>query len=93
VLPNVAGPLLVEANLRVTYTIILIGTLGFLGLGTALNQADWAQMINENRLALSTQPWGVVLPVLTIGLLTVGMGLIADGLGRAIAGIDRGRPE
>jgi hypothetical protein len=34
-----------------------------------------------------------VLPVLTIGLLTVGMGLIADGLGRAIAGIDRGRPE
>jgi peptide/nickel transport system permease protein len=93
VLPNVAGPLLVEANLRLTYTIFLISTLGFLGLGVALNQADWAQMINENRLALSTQPWGVVLPVLAIAMLTIGMGLITDGLGRAVAGIDRGRPE
>jgi peptide/nickel transport system permease protein len=93
VLPNVAGPLLVEANLRLTYTIILIGTLGFLGLGVALNQADWSQMVNENKLALSTQPWGVLLPVLAIGLLTIGIGLIADGLGRAVAGIDRGRPE
>jgi peptide/nickel transport system permease protein len=93
VLPNVAGPLLVEASLRVTYTIILIGTLGFLGLGAALNQADWSQMINENRTALSVQPWGVLLPVLAIALVTIGLGLIADGLGRAIAGIDRGRAE
>ena len=36
VLPNVAGPLLVEANLRLTYSIILIGALGFLGLGLGL---------------------------------------------------------
>ena len=54
VLPNVAGPLLVEANLRLTYSIILIGTIGFLGLGVGLNRADWAQMINENRLALAS---------------------------------------
>jgi peptide/nickel transport system permease protein len=92
VLPNVAGPLLVEANLRLTYTIFLISTLGFLGLGV-LNQADWAQMINQNRGVLTTQPWGVFLPVLAIALLTVGMGLIADGLARAVAGVDRGRPE
>jgi peptide/nickel transport system permease protein len=93
VLPNVAGPLLVEANLRLTYTIFLLSTLGFLGLGVALNRADWAQMINEGRPALSTQPWAVVLPILAIAMLTIGFGLIADGLGRAIAGIDRGRPE
>jgi peptide/nickel transport system permease protein len=93
VLPNIAGPLLVEANLRLTYTIFIISTIGFLGLGVALNQADWAQMINENRTALSVQPWGVVLPVLAIATLTIGVGLIADGLGRAVAGIDRGRPE
>jgi peptide/nickel transport system permease protein len=89
ILPNVAGPLLVEANLRLTYSIILIGSLGFLGFSTALNQPDWALMINENRLALSTQPWGTILPALAIGLLTVGVGLIADGFGRAVAGIDR----
>jgi len=91
VLPNVAGPLLVEANLRLTYSIFLIGALGFLGLGLGLNKADWAQMVNENRLALSQQPWGTLLPIFAIGLLTVGVGLVADGLGRAVAGIDRGR--
>jgi peptide/nickel transport system permease protein len=89
VLPNVSGPLLVEANLRLTYSIAIIGTLGFLGFSTSLNRADWAQMINENRLALSTQPWGTVLPMLAIALLTVGVGLVADGLGRSVAGIDR----
>jgi peptide/nickel transport system permease protein len=93
VLPNVAGPMLVEASLRLTYTIFLIGALGFLGLGIGLNQPDWAQMINENRPVLSTQPWGTLLPIFAIGLLTVGIGLVADGLGRAVAGIDRGRPE
>jgi len=93
VLPNVAGPLLVEANLRLTYSIALIGALGFLGFGVGLNQPDWAQMINENRAALSTAPWGTLLPIFAIGLLTVGVGLIADGLGRAVAGIDRGRPS
>ncbi|MGI9054070.1 MAG: ABC transporter permease [Ilumatobacteraceae bacterium] len=93
ILPNVAGPLLVEANLRLTYSIALIGALGFLGFGVGLNQPDWAQMINENRAALSTAPWGTLLPIFAIGLLTVGVGLIADGLGRAVAGIDRGRPE
>ena len=88
-LPNVAGPLLVEANLRLTYSIALIGALGFLGFGVGLNEADWAQMINENRAVLAVQPWGTVLPILAIGVLTVGVGLIADGLGRVAAGIDR----
>ena len=92
-LPNIAGPLLVEANLRLTYSIIVIGALGFLGLGLGLNKADWGQMMNENRLALSQQPWGTLLPILAIGLLTVGVGLVADGVGRAVAGIDRGRAE
>ncbi len=92
-LPNVAGPLLVEANLRLTYSIALIGALGFLGFGVGLNQADWAQMINENRAALTSQPWGTILPIFAIGALTVGVGLIADGLGRSVAGIDRKRPE
>ena len=50
-------------------------------------------MINENRLALSQQPWGTLLPMFAIALLTVGVGLVADGLGRAVAGIDRGRPS
>ncbi len=34
---------------------------------------------------------GVVVPVLAIALLTMGTGLIGDGISRAAAGIDRTR--
>ena len=90
-LPNISGPLLVEANLRLTYSIAIIASLGFLGLSIRVNAADWGVMIQENRVALSVQPWGMMLPVLAIALLTIGTGLVADGLARALAGIDRGK--
>lgn len=92
-LPNVAAPLLVEASLRIAYSIGLIGALAFLGITAKLNAPNWGAMINENRNSISTQPWPVVLPALAIAVLTVGAGLIADGLSRATAGIDRGRAE
>ncbi|HQY13666.1 MAG: ABC transporter permease [Acidimicrobiaceae bacterium] len=92
-LPNVTGPLLVEANLRLTYSIGIIAGLGFLGFATERNAADWGLMVQENRVALSVQPWGTVLPAVAIALLTIGTGLISDGLARTVAGIDRGRPD
>ena len=46
-------------------------------------------MINENRLAITVQPWGVLLPVAAIGLLTVGTNLVTDGIARAAIGLDR----
>lgn len=80
VLPNMNAPLLAEAGLRLTYSIGLVAGLGFLGFSTDSNAANWGQMINENRLALSTQPWAVLAPVLIIGLFTIGTNLMADGI-------------
>jgi peptide/nickel transport system permease protein len=92
VLPNIMSPLMVEANLRLTYSIGLIASLAFLGFTPNPNGADWGLMIQENRIALGTsQPWGVVLPMLAIALLTIGTGLVGDGFARAAAGIDRGK--
>jgi len=93
VLPNVTGPLAVEASLRFTYTIAVISGLSFLGFGLQPPAADWGLMINENRIGLQQAPWGVALPIIAIGLLTIGTGLVGDGLSRAIAGIDRGKEE
>jgi peptide/nickel transport system permease protein len=89
-LPNVTSPLLVEVGLRLTYSIGLIAALNFLGDGIQPPTADWGVMINENRLAVSVQPWGVVLPVLAIALLTIGTNLLTDGFARAAIGLDRG---
>jgi len=92
-LPNTLGPLMVEASLRVTYSIGVIAALAFLGLSPNPNAANWGTMIQENQLALSVQPWGVVAPVIAIALLTMGTGLIGDGIARTAAGIDRARSE
>ncbi len=80
VLPNMNAPLLAEAGLRLTYSIGLVAALGFLGFSPNPNAANWGQMINENRLALSTQPWAVLAPVMIIGLFTIGTNLMADGI-------------
>ena len=80
VLPNMNAPLLAEAGLRLTYSIGLVAALGFLGFSTDPNAANWGQMIQENRLALASQPWAVLAPVLVIGLFTIGTNLMADGI-------------
>jgi peptide/nickel transport system permease protein len=83
VLPNVTSPLLVEIGLRMTYSIGLIAAISFLGFGLQPPAADWGLMVYENRLSITVQPWGVVLPIAAIGLLTVGTNLVTDGIARA----------
>ena len=80
VLPNMNAPLLAEAGLRLTFSIILVAGLGFLGFTTDPGAANWGQMINENRLGMATQVWAVLAPVTVIGLFTVGTNLMADGI-------------
>jgi len=89
VLPNVTGPLLVEANLRFTYSIATIASLAFLGFAPDPTAANWGTMIQENSAVIVVQPWGAMLPVIAIALLTIGTGLFGDGLSRVSAGIDR----
>jgi peptide/nickel transport system permease protein len=89
-LPNVISPLMVEFGLRLTYSIGLIAALNFIGSGIQPPTADWGVMINENRLAVAFQPWGVVLPIIAIALLTIGSNLLTDGFARAVIGLERG---
>ncbi len=80
VLPNMNAPLLAEGGLRLTYSIGLVGSLGFLGFSTDPGAANWGQMIQENRLGLATQPWAVLAPVLVIAIFAIGTNLMADGI-------------
>jgi peptide/nickel transport system permease protein len=89
-LPNVSSPLTVEFGLRLTYSIGLIAALNFIGAGIQPPTADWGVMINENRLAVAFQPWGVLLPIIAIALLTIGTNLLTDGFARAVIGLERG---
>jgi peptide/nickel transport system permease protein len=92
-LPNTLGPLMVEASLRLTYSIGIIAALAFLGLSPNPNGANWGTMIQQNQIVLTVQPWGAAAPIIAIALLTMGTGLIGDGIARTAAGIDRARGE
>jgi peptide/nickel transport system permease protein len=80
ILPNARGPLIVDFCLRIGYTTILLGTLGFFGLGVSPESPDWGSTINEGRRLLSIYPHAAVAPAAALMSLVLGLNLLADGL-------------
>ncbi len=80
--------------MRLTFSIGVIAGIAFLGFTADPVAANWGLMIDQHRGGLiGDQPWGTALPVIAIALLTIGTGLIGDGLSRAAAGVDRQRGD
>lgn len=79
-LPNCRGPLITDFCLRVGYTIITIGILGFLGLGLPPPDPDWGTMVKEGTTMISVRPHMSLFPAIAIVTLVLGFNLIADGL-------------
>jgi peptide/nickel transport system permease protein len=80
ILPNARGPLIVDACLRIGYTTILLGTLGFFGLGVSPESPDWGSTINEGRKLLRIYVHPALPPALAIMSLVLGLNLLADAL-------------
>ena len=80
ILPNARGPLIVDFCLRIGYTTILLGTLGFFGLGLSPESPDWGSTINDGRKLLSIYPHPALPPALALMSLVLGLNLLADGL-------------
>jgi peptide/nickel transport system permease protein len=80
ILPNARGPLIVDFCLRIGYTIILLGTLGFFGLGVSPESPDWGSTINDGRKLLSIFPHPALPPAFALLSLVLGLNLLADGL-------------
>ena len=89
IVPGLVSPLMVETGLRLTYSIVIMAGLAFLGFGQPPPAANWGTMINENRDGLSLNPWAVVVPALLIALLTIGTNTFTDAFARVAIGIDR----
>ncbi|MGY8997784.1 MAG: ABC transporter permease [Alphaproteobacteria bacterium] len=80
-LPNARGPLIVDACLRMGYTIITIGILGFLGLGLPPPDPDWGGMVANNiAMVNGGKPFMAIIPAVAISSLVIGFNLLADGL-------------
>ena len=83
-LPNATGTLLVEAGVRMAAAPLLIGGLGFLGIGVSPPAAEWGTMITENRSALLSHPVTVLGPAFVLAGLVIGANFFTDGLARVL---------
>lgn len=81
-MPNIAAPVIAETALRITYAIIFVATLNFLGLGAQPPRPDWGLMVSESLSYITITPWAGLAPAFGIAALSVAFNLIADSLTR-----------
>jgi peptide/nickel transport system permease protein len=79
-LPNCRGPLITDFCLRLGYTTITIGTLGFLGLGLPPPNPDWGGMVKQATSMITVFPHMSLYPTIALVSLILGFNLLADGL-------------
>lgn len=90
ILPNVSVPLVVDFGIRLSFSILFMSSLSFLGLGVQPPMADWGSLVRENMAGISTGAWTPIFPALAIASFTVGLNLMIDDFsasrGRGMAG-------
>jgi peptide/nickel transport system permease protein len=85
ILPNIMGPIIVEATVRLGYAIFAVAGLTFLGFGVQPPSPDWALQVSDNYNLLNDTAnqgnyWTVLFPAAAVASLVVGVNLIADGI-------------
>jgi peptide/nickel transport system permease protein len=81
ILPNVAGPIAVEATVRLGYAVFTVATLSFLGFGIQPPSADWGLSMSDNYTLIAGGAWWTVLfDALAIASLVISVNLIADSI-------------
>jgi peptide/nickel transport system permease protein len=80
ILPNARGPLIVDLCMRMGYTTITIGVLGFLGIGLPPPDPDWGGMVKDTYGLMSVWPHMSIIPCAAISSMVVGFNLLAIGL-------------
>jgi len=80
ILPNARGPLIVDMCLRTGYNVVIIGVLGFLGIGLPPPDPDWGGMVKDTYGMMSVWPHMALFPCAAISSLVIGFNLLAVGL-------------
>jgi len=80
VLPNIAGPILVQLSLAVAAAVVLESGLSFLGLGVVPPAPSWGLMIRGARATMEQAPLLLVWPCAALTLTILAMNLLCDAL-------------
>ena len=80
ILPNIVGPIIVQATMSVASLILTSAGLSFIGLGVQAPAPEWGTMLSEARDFMLTDPYLVIVPGLAIALTVFSLNTIGDGL-------------
>lgn len=83
-LPGLSAELIVLIALSVPQMILAESTLAFLGLGAPAPLPAWGRMLAEGQAHLRSAPWITIAPGLTLVLVSLGFGLLGEGLRDAL---------
>lgn len=70
-LPAVLPSLVRNALLRLPTTVLVLASLGFLGLGEQPPTPEWGRLLSENQPYVELAPWTVLAPAAALILLSV----------------------
>ena len=80
ILPNIMNPVIANFGLTLTFSVLIIAAVNFLGIGLQPPAANWALMVAENRSIVSINVWATVVPGVMIAALTIGVNLVGDAV-------------
>jgi len=83
-LPNAAGPIIVNATLLIGTNIILESVLSFFGFGIKPPDASWGSMIEVGQGLFDVDPLLVLVPGLLVVFTVLSLNLVGDGLRDAL---------
>ncbi|MFA7371281.1 MAG: ABC transporter permease [Sphaerochaetaceae bacterium] len=84
ILPNTIGPIIVEATARFAYSIMMVASLGFLGVGLQPPTPDWGMMVIENKEIMTQAPWAILFPALAIASLVIAISIFSDFVSKVL---------
>ena len=80
-LPNLFGPLVIQASFQAAGVILLESTLSFLGIGFPPGTPSWGGLMDQGVQFLLMAPHLVIFPGLAMALTVLSLTLLGDHLG------------
>lgn len=83
-LPNALGPVIVITTFSVAGNILVVSALSYLGIGIVPPTAEWGSILSAAKPYISSAPWFLLFPGITIMLSVFAINLFGDGLRDAL---------
>jgi ABC-type dipeptide/oligopeptide/nickel transport system permease subunit len=83
-LPNVISPTIVGTTMGIGATITQAATLSYIGLGVQPPTPEWGAMLSAGKSYVTSFPHMLIFPGIAIGLTTLAINLMGDGIRDAL---------